>query len=138
MRIVFSRDMGRGSGNYVVNADGTGLRRLGGKRGTHIVSWSSDGMRLAGVQVAGRWNNIFNVVVANADGSGERLLVRGGSGPEWSPDGRFVAFVSDDQDISRGWVSVVRADGKGRRRLFTGNFTEPAHLDWIARPAEQG
>jgi Tol biopolymer transport system component len=137
-RIVFSRDMGRASENYVVRTDGTGLHRLRGNRSTSIQSWSSDGKRLAGDQVFGRWNNNFRVVVANADGSGERLLLRGGSGPVWSPDDRFIAFVPDDQDISRGWVSVVRADGRGRRRLFTGSFAEPVHLDWIARPAGGG
>jgi TolB protein len=135
-RIIFSRDaQGAAAGNYVVNADGTGLRRLRGNPRTWITSWSSDGQRLLGERSYGEFNNEYLSVVANADGSRERLLVRDGLGPIWSPDDRFVAFLPEDADLVRGWVSVVRADGKGRRKLFTGKFTEPSHLDWIARPA---
>jgi hypothetical protein len=36
-----------------------------------------------------------------------------------SPDGRFIAFIADDQDIFRGSVSAMRADRTGRRTLFT-------------------
>jgi Tol biopolymer transport system component len=134
-RIVFSRDAkGSAYGNYVINADGTGLRRLRGNPDTHITSWSSDGKRLVGTRSYGRWNNKFLSVVLNSDGSGERLLLRGGWGPVWSPDEQFIAFVPDYQDIARGWVSVVRTDAKGRRKLFTGKFTQPAHLDWLGRP----
>ena len=134
-QIVFSRDAnGPASGNYVVNADGTGLHRLRGNRRTHITSWSSDGMHLTGTRSYGRFNNRFLSVVLNSDGSGERLLLRGGLGPVWSPDDQFVAFVPEYEDISRGWISVVRADGLGRRKLVTGRFTQPAHLDWLGRP----
>jgi Tol biopolymer transport system component len=133
-KIVFSRDAGRASGNYVVNADGTGLRRLRGNRATVITSWSSDGRYLTGWRSYGPYNNRFLSVVLDADGSGERLLLRGGLGPVWSPDGEFIAFHPEDEDISRGWVSVVRANGLGRRKLFIGSFTQPEHLDWIRRP----
>jgi Tol biopolymer transport system component len=132
-RIIFSRDAKSASGNYVVNADGTGLRRLRGNHATGITSWSPDGTRLAGSRVYGRWNNKDLSVVLNSDGSGERLLLRGGGSPVWSPDGRFLAFNPEYEDLSRGWVSIVRADGKGRRKLFSGNFTQPAHLDWLRR-----
>jgi Tol biopolymer transport system component len=135
-KIVFSRDAkGSAYGNYVINADGTGLRRLRGNRYTHITSWSSDGKRLTGTRSYGRFSNKFLSVVVNSDGSGERLLLRGGLDPVWSPDGQFIAFLPEDEDITRGWVSVVRADGTGRRRLFSGRFTQPEHLDWLG-PAE--
>jgi Tol biopolymer transport system component len=134
-RIVFSRDAkGSAYGNYVVNADGTGLRRLRGNRYTHITSWSSDGKRLAGARSYGRWNNRFLSVVLESDGSGERLLLRGGLHPVWSPDDQFIAFQPENEDIVRGWVSIVRADGAGRRKLFSGRFTQPEHLDWVGRP----
>jgi Tol biopolymer transport system component len=133
-KIVFSRDAkGPAYGNYVINVDGSGLRRLRGNPYTHIRSWSSDGKRLTGSRVYGRWNNKDLSVVLNSDGSGERLLLRGGGGPVWSPDDQFIAFIPEYEDISRGWVSVVRANGTGRRKLFTGNFTQPSHLDWLRR-----
>jgi Tol biopolymer transport system component len=133
-QIVFSRDAdSAASGNYVVNVDGTGLHRLRGNRRTHIRSWSSDGRHLTGTRRYGRFNNKFLSVVLNSDGSGERLLLRRGLGPVWSPDDQFIAFVPEYEDISHGWVSVVRADGTGRRKLVRGKFTQPAHLDWVER-----
>ena len=138
-KIVFSRDAkGSAYGNYVINADGTGLRRLRGNRYTHITSWSSDGKRLTGTRSYGRFNNRFLSVVLKSDGSGERLLLRGGLGPVWSPENQFLAFVPEYEDIARGWVSVVRPDGTGRRRLFSGRFTQPAHLDWLRGPVSPG
>jgi Tol biopolymer transport system component len=135
-RIVFSRDAeGRGDGNYVVNADGTGLRRLRGDGHTGLTSWSSDGRRLLGARSSGPYNNEFVVVVAEADESRQRVLLRNALGAVWSPDDRFVAFLPEDEDISRGSVMVARADGKGRRTLFSGTFIQPSHLDWVARPA---
>ena len=138
-RIIFSRDVeGPAAGNYMVNVDGTGLRRLRGNHRAWFSSWSSDGRRLLGGRVYGRWNNEFLIVVANADGSRERVLLRNALGGVWSPDDRFVAFLPENEDISRGAVMVARADGKGRRTLFSGRFTQPSHLDWIARPPATG
>ena len=70
----------------------------------------------------------------NADGTGERRLLGGGLGPVWSPDGRFIAFIPENQDIVRGSVGVIQADGTGRRKLFSGPFTQPANLDWHDQP----
>ena len=55
------------------------------------------------------------VVVVNADGSNETLLVAGGASPCWSADGRRVAFstyVDGDKEIH-----VMRLDGIGRTNL---------------------
>jgi TolB protein len=45
------------------------------------------------------------------DGSERRLLAPDASDPEWSPDGRRLAFAG------RGGIWVARADGSGRRRV---------------------
>jgi Tol biopolymer transport system component len=45
------------------------------------------------------------------DGSGRRLLALDASDPEWSPDGRQIAYTG------RGGIWVSRADGTGRRRV---------------------
>ncbi len=53
----------------------------------------------------------------NADGSGQRLLMRRvtpRSTPAWSPDGRMIAF-----DDGAGAVYVANADGSFRRRLVS-------------------
>jgi Tol biopolymer transport system component len=45
------------------------------------------------------------------DGSGRRLLALDASAPDWSPDGRQIAYTG------RGGIWVCRADGSGRRRV---------------------
>jgi dipeptidyl aminopeptidase/acylaminoacyl peptidase len=48
------------------------------------------------------------------DGSRLRLLIERGDAPDWSPDGRRLAFTD------RGFVMTARADGSGVRRLRRG------------------
>ena len=94
---------------YVVNADGTGRRRLAGTGTGYLFPsvWSPDGQRIVFVANAALY-------IVNADGSGQRRLTRNAlpfSDPVWSPDGRRIAFENDWQ------VWVVNADGSGQRQL---------------------
>ena len=124
-RIAFTTTLGgpgpRSGGLFVVNADGSGLRKL-----TPIAwaqpSWSSDGRKLAFVgPVGGRGS----VSVMSVDGSAPRLLARNAAAPAWSPDGRRIAFM---RVSPVGWdVYVMNTDGSGQRRL--------ARNAWLAAPA---
>ena len=100
------------NGVRVVNADGSGLRRLtrNGSGGLPP-AWSPDGQQIAFVS---RRDSNFEVYAMSADGSRQRRLTRNAwrdSDPVWSPDGRQIAFVSNWQ------VWVMNADGSGQRRL---------------------
>ena len=101
---------------YVVDVDGTGLRRLTSHPDSEIdPTWSPDGRRIAYRRQDEQSGQIF---VMNADGSQQRNLTRRRGldySPAWSPDGRRIAFGS-----VRGWISsiwVMRPDGSGRRQL---------------------
>jgi len=99
---------------YVVNADGSGLRRLTAQR-AHLFnpSWSADGRTIR-----------YGGYLVNADGSGRKKLPRNvplaGS---WSPDGQRVAFVplahspADVRDPTKHGLWVMNADGSDARRL---------------------
>ena len=101
---------------YVMNADGSGTRKL-----THNAlqnaepAWSPDGRKIA---FRSTRNGNRDIYVMNADGSGKRNLTRNAawdSRPSWSPDGRKIAFVSDRD--GRLEAHVMNADGSGQRSL---------------------
>jgi Tol biopolymer transport system component len=97
---------------YVVNADGTGLRRLTRARAADgSPAWSAGpgGGRIAFTRnQAGR----EDVYTMRPDGTDlERVTFRSGFDPSWSPDGSKLAFAR------RGQIYVVAADGRGLRML---------------------
>jgi len=103
------------NGIYVMNADGSGERKLTPNAGfEESPAWSPDGRRIAFVGHGD--NNVSDLYVVNADGSGQKRLTRtaGVGSPAWSPDGARIAFVGRDGNSE---IYVIRADGSGQRRL---------------------
>jgi TolB protein len=114
---------------YVMNADGSGQRRLTRITGSNFVpfsspAWSPDGKRITFVRNGQVW-------VMNAAGSGQRRLTREGApnfNPAWSPDGRRIAFERGGRRQrtnygpgSAGYeVHVMNADGSGQHLLTRG------------------
>lgn len=78
---------GNGGNIYVMNADGSDLRRL-----TYGFdpALSPDGRQVAFT----RWDEPRGLWVINVDGSGERLLLGANQprSPDWSPDGQSIVF----------------------------------------------
>ena len=54
------------------------------------------------------------IYIADASGRHQVRIAPGGHEPAWSPDGSQILFTRGD------WLHVVRADGRGLRRLFPG------------------
>ena len=143
-KIAFLRSVNGGRGEssdelYVMNADGSGKRRLARSlAGNHSTAWSPDGLKLVfAIQAsgsaglcdrAGACNN--ELFVINADGSGLRRLTRNAvpdGDAVWSPDGRKIAFLSR-RDGTGADVFVMNADGSDQRNLTRkpGNEVAPA------------
>ncbi len=99
---------------YVVNADGSGLRRL-----TDGIdpNWSPDGKQVAFT----RYRNPRGVWVINADGSGARQVFAWNEArwPSWSPDGSRILFTRQHGGQAE------------KTRCFFGHcFTIPGQLHW--------
>ena len=111
-RLVFTGYEGGLSDLYVVNRDGSGLRRLTQDKyaDLHPV-WSPDGSTIAFATDRGPETDFRTLAFGNsrialydlATGS-VRVLNRMDRGknvsPQWSPDGRSLAFVSDRNGVS--------------------------------------
>jgi Tol biopolymer transport system component len=128
-QIVFGGGVrGRGSmGLWIVNADGSGLRRLragrGATEGIHP-SWSPDGRRIAFSWTGQSPHPWGRLAVVRPDGSGYSVLVRPRKGahddeliyPAWSRDGKRLAFVRVDHRSGRAVREIVVADAQGGHR----------------------
>ncbi|MEP6831963.1 MAG: hypothetical protein ABJB74_01160 [Gemmatimonas sp.] len=98
--MLFTRNMPTGTDLYSMPLDGGTPQRLTSGRGkaSQSPTPSPDGLRMAFSSDRAGKQDIY---VADIDGSNVELLTHGGAGesnwrdnPDWSPDGRFVAYQS--------------------------------------------
>jgi Tol biopolymer transport system component len=104
---------------WVIDANGSNRKQLASGS---LPSWSPNGERIAYTAYFG---DRPYLAVMNADGSEQRWLgdvslIRRLTGtaaqeeePAWSPDGRKIAFASEDE----GDIYAMKMDGSGRTRL---------------------
>jgi hypothetical protein len=122
---------------WVINADGTGRRRL---TTNNLVdanpAWSPDGSRIAFERCCVGGNS--DVYVINADGTG---LVRvtatpqNETDPTWAPDGSTIAFTVFPPGGGNRDVHSVNLDGTGERMLTDGAPADVAP-DWYGEPIQ--
>ncbi len=98
---------------FQMDRDGKNKRDLtkDSKEFAYGFSASPDGRRIA-------YHKSYQVYVANADGSDAQKIATGqpfGFGPQWSPDGEHVLFLSGEHYNCHPYV--VKADGSGLRKL---------------------
>jgi hypothetical protein len=86
-------------------------------------AWSPDGQQVAFTR---RQHDHWEVYVVGADGSNLRRLthtmdwldetVRHSAAPAWSPDGQYIAFLTDRTGTWQIWR--MRPDGQGQQPMF--------------------
>jgi Tol biopolymer transport system component len=111
-RLGFSPLINGQSRPYSMNVDGTGKRDLSQQAGfAYGFSASPDGARIA-------YHQDYQVYLAEADGTSPLRIETGAPFnfcPTWSPDGRWVVFLSGEHYSCH--PHLVKRDGAGLRKL---------------------
>lgn len=142
-RIVFSSNRPPGAGLWSMNLDGTGLRRLTANGSDLNPDWSPDGRTIAFARPSASGPS-YALWLISPDGTNERQLTEPPHfddrryatdfQPEWSPDGRRIAFsrLYLDRSLRPGLavadIYAIRPDGTGLRRLTR----QAGRHDWPA------
>ena len=125
-KVAFSSNRDGNWEIYVMNADGSGVRRLTINRSADDASpaWSPDGSKIA---FHSNRDDNYEIYVMNADGSGQTNLTKESgaedASPSWAPDGTRIVFSSE------GDLYTMRADGTQQARLTSGK-TEDVFPAW--------
>lgn len=126
-------------GIWIVGSDGRGLRRLT-KKDDQAFDWSPDGKALVLLRVISKdiyGGGRYAVVVQPLRGK-RRLLVRTGPHeddwtygyqPQWSPNGRWIAYINHEDNRRRQGLTLVRPNGTRRHRVTNGADEEES-FEW--------
>ncbi len=83
---------------YVINVDGSGLRKLIRDSGLNgSPSWSPDGRQIV---FSSNRDGMHKIYIMNADGSNQQVIAGHGTQPSWSPDGSKILFVAQRIDAT--------------------------------------
>lgn len=125
-RIAFSAGQHPHEDVYIVNADGSSLRRLTTDPAADFdPSWSPDGSRIA--FRSGRTGE-DEIYVMNSDGSSQLNLTGNPAedfAPAWSPDGTKIAFAST-RDGALPTIWIMNPDGSNPTQVGTIDGEYPA------------
>jgi chitodextrinase len=115
-RLLFKGCRGTDCGISVANPDGTNATFLTTDTGDRAPAASPDGAQIALMSNRG---GSWDLYVMNADGSEPRRLTNDparDTSPIWSPDGQWIAFVSD-REAGKWFIWVIKPDGTDLQRL---------------------
>lgn len=121
-KIAFHSNRDGSTQIYIMNADGSGLRRLTNNSASDVgPAISPDGARIAFVSNRDGNDHIY---LMDIDGGNERRLTNAQEAevePAWSPDGTRICYRKEIGDRKTA-ICIVNADGGGFRQLTDGTI----------------
>ena len=126
-RVVFASDRGKAFGLYSMRADGSGeARAIPSTKVPAWHAWSPDGRRIAITDVSLGQPDIWLLEIR--DGA-TPVPFRNGSSSEWgaafSPDGRWIAYASDESGRFEVYLEPVPGNPGARVRASSAGGEEP-------------
>ena len=125
-KIVFSSERGGRPMLYVMNSDGSNVKRLTFRgKFNSSPSWSPDGSKIA---FAGQEENNFDIYIMNSDGTKITKLTSAkkpdgrpahNEDPSFSPDGRYLVYTSNRTGKNQIYVAPI--SGVEERRVTNDN-----------------
>ena len=133
--LLFDQGTDVGFGIFVMNIDGTGVRRISEGDRDYNPSWSPDGSRIAFTHTDGPMDS--DIFVMDADGSNTVRLTDGANGntnldPVWSPDGSRIAYQAGVTG-GPGPLRLIDPDGGNPRLVLD---SEILGIAWQPLPAD--
>jgi len=130
-RIAFSSTVGGPEENvYLISADGSGTpdRLVTCDCPSHAASWTPDGRAIIAVE----WNDTntnYDIMLVDVAGTHHKMPLLHGKAdeqyPDLSPDGRWLAYVSNESGKNEVYVQPFPALGS-RHQISTDGGTAPA------------
>src|SRR5712691_7992176 len=133
-KIAFRSDLDyHGFNLYLMNADGSRIKKITNSGIVGSATWSPDGKRLAFSTTCFNFEGNpceTDIYTVNVDGSNLTKLIGSSDAaaysPAWSPDGTKIAFVRESYGAPFPSIYVMNVDGNGETRL---TFTSASALD---------
>src|ERR1700732_998138 len=102
------------------------------------ISFSRDGKRFVFVRQSSK-TKTSDLIIANADGTGEKLLSPlknpayfSSNGPAWSPDGTRIAVAeTPDGDFNKYNLEMIAVDSGNKTPLGSRNWGNPRQMTWL-------
>ena len=122
-RIAFESTRDQSADNqrdiYIMNADGSNVQRITAEAGWQGgPAWSPDGTKLV---FHSRVNNRYEIVLLELASNRQFTLAADPNidffWPDWSPDGKTVAFMSEDSTATQTAIYTIPANGGAFKKL---------------------